>query len=62
MPVLTAALDEGAAVGLVLDGRIGPAPFTIPGDAVPFEIAQMGIDGFAKRASHFWDHHGLPAD
>jgi hypothetical protein len=53
MPVLTAAVDEGAAVGLVLDGRIGPPLFTIPGDAVPFEIAQMGIDGFAAHASHF---------
>ena len=52
MPVLTAALDEGAAVRLILDGRIDPPLLTVPGDAVPFEISQMGIDRFAERASH----------
>ncbi|WP_291618383.1 hypothetical protein [Bradyrhizobium sp.] len=50
MPVLAAALDEGPAVGLVLHRRIDPPLLSVPRDAVPFEIAQMGIDRFAERA------------
>ena len=37
MPVLTAALDEGAAVRLILERGIDLPLLTVPGDTVPFE-------------------------
>lgn len=49
VPVAAAALDEGLAVGLVLDGRVHPALLPVPGDAVALDIAQMRIDGLARR-------------
>ena len=42
MAVLAAPLQEGAAVRLVL-GRIDLALLAVPGDAVPFEIAQVRV-------------------
>ena len=51
--VLATALDEGAAVRLVLDGGIGAALLAIARDAIAFEIAQMGVGRLADacRAS-----------
>lgn len=52
MTVLASALDEGAAVRLVLDRRIGVALLAVAGDAIAFEIAEMSVDRFAHRAAH----------
>ena len=50
--ILPATLDEGAAVRLVLNVRIGAALLAVAGHSVAFEIAQMGIRRLARRASH----------
>jgi len=52
VPVLPAPLDEGAAVRIVFQRRIGAALFAVAGDAIAFEIAQMGIRRLARRAAH----------
>jgi hypothetical protein len=52
MTIFPAALHEGLAVGLVLESRIGLAPLAVTRDPVPFEIAEMGIDGPAHRPAH----------
>ena len=49
MAIFPAALHKGLAVGLVLEGGIGPAPLPIPGDPVPFEVTKMGVDCPAHR-------------
>ena len=41
--VLPAALEEGPAVRLVLDGGIGAALLAVARHPVAFEIAQMGV-------------------
>lgn len=50
--VLPSALDEGAAVRFVLDGRIGTALLAVARHSVAFEIAQMGVGRLARRAAH----------
>jgi hypothetical protein len=50
MAVLTPALDEGAAVRLVLEGGIGAALLAVARDAVAFEIAQMRVGRLAGAA------------
>ena len=52
VPVLSAALDEGAAVRLVLDGGIGAALFAIARCPIAFEVAQMGVGRLARRTPH----------
>ena len=54
MPVLSPALDEGAAVRFVLDRRIGAALFSFAGHPVAFEIAQMRVGRAARDAAHLW--------
>src|SRR6516225_325619 len=49
MPIFTAPLDKGLAVGLVLESRIGLSFLAVPVDPIPFEIAKMGIDRPARR-------------
>ena len=48
--VLATALDEGAAVCLVLEGGIGAAPLAVARDAIAFEIAQMRVGRPADAA------------
>jgi hypothetical protein len=50
--VLPTTLDEGLAVGFVLQSRIGPAFLAITGDPIAFEIAQKGIGCLADGAAH----------
>jgi hypothetical protein len=50
--VLPAALNEGAAIRLILQCRIGAALLAVAGDAIAFEIAQMGVGRLADRAAH----------
>ena len=52
VPVLPAPLDEGAAVRIVFQRRIGAALLAVAGHSVAFEIAQMGIRRLTRRASH----------
>jgi len=52
VPVLPAPLDEGAAVRLVLKGRIGAALLAVGRHPVAFEIAQMGVGRLAGRDPH----------
>ncbi|WP_280952078.1 hypothetical protein [Mesorhizobium sp. LSJC280B00] len=61
MPVAAAALDEGLAVGLVVDGRVYPALLAVSGDAVALEIAQMRIDSLARRHELLAAPGGLPS-
>ncbi|WP_244620636.1 hypothetical protein [Methylosinus sporium] len=51
--IFAPAFDEGAAVRLVLECRIGAPLLAGAGDAITFEIAEMGVDGLAHRAAHF---------
>ena len=53
MPILTAPLDKGLAVGLVLESRIGLSFLSVPVDPIPFEIAKMGIDRPSRRLGPF---------
>jgi hypothetical protein len=43
MAIFPAALHKGLAIGLVLEGGIGLAPFSIPRNPVPFEVTEMGV-------------------
>ncbi|HEY8065105.1 MAG TPA: hypothetical protein VIF40_10315 [Methylosinus sp.] len=52
MTIVASALDEGAAVRLVLESGIGVALLAVVGDAIAFEIAEMGVDGLARGAAH----------
>ena len=52
MAVLPAALDEGTAVRLVLDGGIGAAFLAVARHPVAFEVAQVGVGRLAHRAAH----------
>jgi len=47
-----AALHKGLAVSLVLESGIGLTPLAVTRDPIPFEVAQMGIDGPAHRPAH----------
>ena len=49
MPILSAPLDKGLAVSLVLKRRIGLPFLAIPVDSIPFEVAKVRIDRFARR-------------
>ncbi|WP_275187779.1 hypothetical protein [Bradyrhizobium sp. CSA112] len=72
MTIFSAALHKGLAVGLVLEGGIGLAPFAITRNPIPLEIAEMGVNGPAHRPAHLRssrapllriepDHPGRPA-
>ena len=54
MAIFPATLHKGLAVGLVLEGGIGLAPFTIPRNPVPFEVTEMGV----HRSAHCGPHLG----
>src|SRR5689334_10215556 len=45
-------LHKGPAVDLVLEGGIGLASLAIPGDAIPIEIAKMGVHRTAHGRAH----------
>jgi len=52
MTISPTALHKGLAVSLVIDSGIGLAPLTVTRDPIPFEVAQMGVDGLAHRPAH----------
>ena len=55
MAVLAAALNECLAVGVVLDRRIDPTGFLVPGDPVALQIAEVSIGGPARSSPEL--HH-----
>ncbi|WP_246722010.1 hypothetical protein [Methylosinus sp. H3A] len=50
--IVASAFDKGAAVCLVLECRIGAPFLAVAGNAIAFEIAEMGVDGLARGAAH----------
>ena len=60
MAIFPTALHKGLAVGLVLESGIGLAPFAVPRDPVPFEVAEMGVHGPAHRRAHLRTPRALP--
>lgn len=53
MPVISPTFYEGAAVRFILDRPKGASLFSVPGYAVAFEIARMGVGRAARAAAHF---------
>lgn len=49
MPILAAPFDKGLAVSLILKSRISLPFLAVPIDSVPFEVAKVRIDRFARR-------------
>ena len=54
------ALHEGLAVGLVLQGGIGLAPFAVPRNPVSFKVTKMGVHCPAHGCAHL-RRPGAPA-
>jgi len=52
MAIFPAALHKRLAVGLVLEGGIGFAPFAVTRNTIPFKVTQMAINGPAHRPAH----------
>jgi hypothetical protein len=52
MTIFPPALHKRPAVGLVLERRIGPAPLAVPRNTIPFEVAEVSIDGPPYRRTH----------
>ena len=50
--VPASARDKGVAVSLVLESGINPAPLSIAGHTVSFEVAQVRVNRLARQPTH----------